>query len=401
VTDLIDRMRNLDRIQAPDLLPEIEKREPAAKPMRGSRRRWPTVLLALVITVSALAVVGRAFLAPSTQDSEEPASNAPRQVSGLAEGVALECTVTLLTPSVELGDQVRAIFGYRNTGDTAYLLPIDGGSPRLLVYDGAGTLLYDTDLGSYWVEGIDSGSDLEEVLPGETLERQSEFQAIWNGPLTLEPLCGYGIPGDTKLWSDGEVGVIDLPPLTLDVSVRGQRPPAEDALARALGATYGLFEQCTPGADGSPVDGVIEAPARWRGRVLPALEARCRAVLQERTGFVSVDLLFVSPPDLAFPTELTDSNRNRGLVLPPNRPGAQMGRWTFLVTEDRVIDTPGAARGFVREQDIGLGVVVQLPDRCRYPACWPVSFRHKGARWVARRIPFPGAEVVPGIYFFR
>lgn len=384
---------------------KIEERETSLMMKPRSRRRWPTIVLSLLVASLALALVGRAFLGPRDRESGVPSSGAARQVSGQAEDVSLECTVTVLTPSVELGDQVQTIFSYRNTGGTAYRLPIDGGTPRLLVYDSQGIQVYDTDLGIYDVAGIDSGSDLEEVLPGETLERESQFQAVWIGQLTIDPLCGYGIPGPTNLWADGERGVIDLPSLAVDVSVSGQRPDSEQALSRALELTHGLFEHCRPGPDGIPVDGIIAPPAKWQGRVLPSQEARCRAVLEEKQGFVAVDLLFAIPPDTGFPVELTDASQNRGLVLPTDRPMAQMGRWTFLVTMDEVIEFPGAAPRVITRGKTGLGVVVQPPKSCTPEACWAVSFQYNGSRWIARPVPYQlldlqQGEVFSGIHFF-
>ena len=318
---------------------DIEIRE-RTKSYSGQETRARLGIIALAIIVAAAGswlAVEAFFGGPSSHHT--PAR--PLSVSGVADQDPLACMVTLLTPTVQVGDTVRTTFGYQNTGPDAYRLPIDGGTPRLLVYASDGRLLYDTDSGPYAVAGIDAGSDLEEVAPGETLERSSEFVALWPGDLTLKPLCGYGIPDEERTRFVSQ-GTIELAPLIVQVNEpKGGLEPGA-ALDRVLTETASLFDECRPGADGKAVVGVIRPPTDWHGVSLPPLEATCAARIHGGQGGLVVDLLFASPSSLALP-EAPGEGTMRGMKLPVGR-GLEVGRWTFLVTAGDVREiTPTAA----------------------------------------------------------
>jgi len=404
--DVESRLRaELDRVPAPDLWHELIEREHQGPPFSSRREsRFAILILALAVAGGGIWLAVRAFTGGSNNG---PSSVARVKVSGHAADAPLDCTVTLLTPTVAIGDTVRTVFAYSNTGDTAFRLPVDGGTPRLLVYNASGDLLYDTDTGPYGVAGIDAGSDLEEVVPGESLDRSSEFVALWGGDLTLKPMCGYGIP-DEQRKTFVRQGVIELPPLTVHVEGLGMGFSPADALDRVLGATGGLFDKCKPRPDGHPVTGSIEAPATWQGHQLPPMPAVCAAEVRSGQGGITVDLLFASPDDLPLP-QSPGEGPSRGLDLPVGV-GVQMGRWTFVVTPTTVQEvTPSGAgrlvqRSIVGREPEGLGTVFRGPKEC-VPggSCRTIEFDLLRGKWVERQEPLvasvPG-ELWPGIHFF-
>jgi hypothetical protein len=178
------------------------------------RDRPMSLVIGLALGALATLVLVIAFTSRASLKVESGQSRPrPVSVSRGAKDFPLNCLVRVLTPVVRLGERVETTFSYTNTGLTSYRLPIDGGSPRLLVYDSQGALVYDTDSAPYYVAGIDSDSDL--VLPGESLDRVSGFQANWPGLLTLRPMCGYGVPDDSRVFV--ERGVVEPPSLIVEV----------------------------------------------------------------------------------------------------------------------------------------------------------------------------------------
>lgn len=403
--DIAGRLREqLEEIPVPSLWADVKNREPS-KPTsgRGTRARIGIIGLALVVAAAGSWTAVEAFFggSPSQRSASRMLS-----VSARAELDPVQCTVTLLTPSVQVGDTVQTTFGYQNTGTDAYRLPIDGGTPRLLVYAADGELLYDTDSGPYAVAGIDAGSDLEQVMPGETLERSSNFVALWPGDLTLKPLCGYGIPDEerTKFVSQG---TIELPPLMVQVKqTKGGLQPGV-ALDRVLAETGGLFDRCRPGADGRAVTGVIPPPADWHGVQVPPLEATCAARIRGEQGALVIDLVFASPSSLSLPLSPGEGS-TRGLKLPVGK-GVEVGRWTFVVKAGDVREvTPTAAGRLLAESMItgepeGLGSAFRGPRGCDPPSCRAIQFDLVDGQWIARDgvlLSSVAGELMPGIYFF-
>jgi len=272
--------------------------------------------------------------------------------------------------------------------------------PRMEVRDHQGTILYDTSSGAL-EELNDRPTDLQ---PGQTVMVRSGFRAIWGGTLTLHGTCGYQLPAP-----GGSTAVprsIALPPMTLAVAGKGSAPSPETSLDLAVAATLNLFDHCRPPSDGAAIAGTIEAPAGYRGgnvaldrSGIPALRARCRAVVRSYPGFATVDVVFASPVDAALPRG-PDAGVTRGLAV-PSRPGALQGRWTCLVTAEGVHEvSPVLWPTSVRPMS---GPVTRgAPPACAQtkplPRCAGLTFRVDHGKWVATRYrPTPFSS---GITFF-
>jgi hypothetical protein len=317
---LEDRFRDLDRVEVPHLWPEIEAHSSGPpRPIPRSGDRLLAMVLALLVSAGGIGLAAVAF-------SSDGPRGATAAVTGRADDVGLECEVRLPATEVAPGEAVRATFIYRNVGDETLSLALRAQmSPRFLVRDEAGQLLWDTDFGSPLPWGVTSPYRLE---PDAAVRGQAGFTALWGGPLTLEPVCVYATLGPGMRVRDR--GVVDLAALQVDVMVPGATPTTSDALERALGETGGLFEDCRPTADGAAVIGSI-SPGVPDGD-LASLEATCRAEVRLEEGFAVVDLVFASPPTLPLPSPSTEGPF-RGLEFRATRNPGQVGRWSILVTE--------------------------------------------------------------------
>jgi Tol biopolymer transport system component len=110
MTDLREQFRTLDRLDAPDLWPEAERRQPGT--VRPHRRpsRLLAAALALVVATLGIGLAVRAFTGGSAQRTPEPATSVPRgaiafvRVAGDAIDAARE--IYLADPD---GSGVRAL----------------------------------------------------------------------------------------------------------------------------------------------------------------------------------------------------------------------------------------------------------------------------------------------------
>jgi hypothetical protein len=397
-----DRFRDLDRLEVPNLLPDIRTRQPRPAGPPRSGERLLTLLVALAVAGAGIGVAGWAFFGnPAGNPAEEGAVS----VVGRAEEVPLECEVRLLTPSVQPGEVVEAEFVYRNVGDRPLKLALlDPMEARLIVRGPDGRLVWDTDFGGQYVAGLHHPYDLE---PGQEVEAPTGFVALWSGPLTLEPVCNYLVleqegrieSGDFG-WVPQARGLIDLAPLRVEVAGSVETPTRQEALESALAETGGLFEHCRPDVDGSPVSGSIHAPGPVPGGVDPSLEASCRADIRRGSGFAVVELLFISPPELPLPEPGTGGHFP-GFELPKGVAPAEAGWWTFVVTEAGARETtPDYSELFVPRWS-GLRTFERPPQDCEneHPesSCEPVRFSFRGGEWV--RLPSSG-WFAGGITFF-
>ena len=104
---------------------------------------------------------------------------------------------------------------------------------------------------------------------------------------------------------------------------------ARDAIARAAGATSGLFERCMP-EPGKTRIGTIGPPP---GSDLSGFEARCSAAVRTWDGFAVVTFFVIAPSavgsGIVVPT--VDSVAARGLPPLPQGSNGEIVMWRFVV----------------------------------------------------------------------
>jgi hypothetical protein len=387
---LEDRFRDLDRVEVPHLWPGIESHSSGPpRPIPTPGDRVLATVLAVAVSVGGIGVAALAFLGRGAGDQVA--------VTGRAREIGLECEVRLPTSEVFPGETVQATFTYRNVGDeTLSLGLVDPMTPRLLVRDRAGGRLWDTDLGGYRRQGTKLPYELE---PGASVRARSAFVVLWGGRLTLEPICDYAVIGPNMQVRDH--GVIDLPPLLVDVGVPGETPTAAEALDGALAHTGGLFDQCRPATDGAVVTGSIAPPRVSEGEAVPDVEAACRADVRREPGFAVVDLLYASPADVPLPPPGGEGSIS-GLELRRGAGAGQIARWTFLVAEGKARSVTQPIAGDVDPEGGDLLSVVRFPRICPGALdCHVVLFRPRGGGgW--SRIEYPsrsGLTTQQGVAF--
>jgi hypothetical protein len=388
MADVDDRFRTLDSLPAPSAWPDLDSvvERPDAPPRAG---RALAAIVALAVAIAGMGLAWKAF----TDRSES------LQVSGRATDLPLECTARLPAAAVEPGASVPIAFTYRNVGKSAMAFP--SLSPSVAIRDDGGTILYDTAAGA--IQQTSGGRS--ELRPGEAVSVTSGFRAIWGGTLTISARCGYQVPAASG--SEPVSRGIALPPMAIDVFGHSRAPSKDAALGRALAAAHGLFDHCRPASDGASAVGAIEAPAGYSaanvavGRsAIPALRATCRAAIRSYPGFATVDLMFASPPAVSLPTT-REEGVTRGLALPRRVPGAQVGRWTFLVTATGAREVSPVLFPAGVQAPAGPAAMVEQPACAKtrpVPRCAGLTFRVERGRWLAtwyRPDWFPG-----GITFF-
>jgi hypothetical protein len=110
MTDLREQFRTLDRLDAPDLWPEAERRQPGTARPHRRQSRLLAAAVALVVAAVGIGLAVRAFTGGSAQRNPEPATSVPRgaiafvRVAGDAIDAARE--IYLADPD---GSGVRAL----------------------------------------------------------------------------------------------------------------------------------------------------------------------------------------------------------------------------------------------------------------------------------------------------
>ena len=243
-----------------------------------------------------------------------------------------------------------------------------------------------------------SGRPFRGVLtPGTAVVMPSGFRALWGGPLSLLPRCGYGVAGRSGRYVHH--GVVSLPSLTLDVTSQGATVTRGSALDRALAVSGGLFNRCRPRDDGRSVRGVIAPPRAVIGSpvpVPPSLDASCTARIRTYGGFAVVDLLFASPSSTAFPAAGSNDYLPLHLGSPPG--ALEVGRWTFLVTEGAAQQVSPDAASLKNEDLAELQTMLRAPSSCTARGlpflCGVERYRFDGRRW--RLAPTSSSSLAPG-----
>ena len=77
MTDLEGRFRTLDRLDAPDLWPEVERRRPGTVRLRRRPSRFVAAAVALAVAALGIGLLVRAFSGGTAQRSPQPATTLP------------------------------------------------------------------------------------------------------------------------------------------------------------------------------------------------------------------------------------------------------------------------------------------------------------------------------------
>ncbi|MDP9242697.1 MAG: hypothetical protein M3O84_05925 [Actinomycetota bacterium] len=134
----------------------------------------------------------------------------------------------------------------------------------------------------------------------------------WDDSISIQPVCSVGHR-------------VHLQPIRFEVDVPSSRPSPPRALASALRQTGGLFDSCTPDANGDKTIGSIAPPLGTR----PAMDAKCWAKIVAHPGFDVVDISFLTPSDL----HGKELPVGPSFTQPPgNKRSAEQVRYGFVVS---------------------------------------------------------------------
>lgn len=286
-------------------LPAIERRA------RGRRaRRYAVTGLVAVVTTAAIALA--LFALSRIGSPPAGAANESEQVSEsmmLTKTPGVLCTASM-PAEVAPGAPLGLTMSLENITDTTVKVSLFQPAFPVRVIAGDGMTWDTADLMAHSWPG---------VLPtplASGLSKMVELQPLrvqFPGPLTVTPSCA-GEP---------------MPALHADVAKPGPTPADGDAVSRAVSATSGLFDGCSPTPIGSAV-GLVSPP----DDSAPSLQVRCAAEVRTFPGFVVVTLVMSTPSTAASPT-VPD-----GLLLSPNLASqsvnAQTLAWRFVVTATTV-----------------------------------------------------------------
>lgn len=286
-------------------LPAIERRA------RGRRaRRYAVTGLVAVVATAAIALP--LFALSRIGSPPAGAANESEQVSEsmmLTKTPGVLCTASM-PAEVAPGAPLGLTMSLENITDTTVKVSLFQPAFPVRVIAGDGMTWDTADLMAHSWPG---------VLPtplASGLSKMVELQPLriqFPGPLTVTPSCA-GEP---------------MPALHADVAKPGPTPADGDAVSRAVSATSGLFDGCSPTPIGSAV-GLVSPP----DDSAPSLQVRCAAEVRTFPGFVVVTLVMSTPSTAASPT-VPD-----GLLLSPNLASqsvnAQTLAWRFVVTATTV-----------------------------------------------------------------
>jgi len=197
----------------------------------------------------------------------------------IAKYTGVRCTASV--PSVvQPGQPLGLAITLENVSDTPRQdVPFSGTSFPYRVTDGAGVTWNTEDfMGHSWPGTIEQ----KPFAPGDSKQADLEPLAVqFPGPLTAKPTC---------------LGQ-QMPPLHVDVADPGATPTPQQAVARAVAASSGLFDGCAPGTTGSVV-GTVSPP----GDLTHSMDVRCEALVSNEQGFTVVTLVMGTPSSDPLPT---------------------------------------------------------------------------------------------------
>jgi len=247
-------------------------------------------LLALALTVAASG--GHASAAGTVASSR------------LVKGDHIRITATVGTP-VQVGHPLRVTYHVTNVSKVTRRIKLAFGLWYVVrAQDG---VTYDTRFllrGAYLPVVPPT-----KLRPGQTVTSSGVVLRVrWPGPLRVTPG-----------WANEP-----LPAVPVDVKAAGA-PGRRRALADVLAATGHLLDHCAPTTPGVAVSGRIDAPKRSA----PPLRAACSVRLHREPGFVTAQVLIVSPPGLRGVHAMSPYER---LAYPRSRQNATAVAWLFVVT---------------------------------------------------------------------
>ncbi len=287
---------------------------------RGRRRRMRRYgLTALVGFIVVVAVALPLYGLSGMGDGRSPGPTAERaSVSmALAKTNGIECTASM--PSVvQPGADLGLTMTLTNVSDGPVKVSLAELGYPVRVEAGDQTIWDTTELLSHSWPYIPPRT----LDPGESKAPPLEPLAVqFPGSLTVVPTCA------------GE----RMPPLHAEVENLGSTPSPEDAVARAVGATSGLFDGCAPG----PTRTVVGTVAPPDDPSL-SLDVRCAAHMTRAPGFVVVTLV-MSTPSSEGPPPVPP-----GMLVSPDLASdtgnAETLAWRFVVTPTNVWPVASATR---------------------------------------------------------
>jgi hypothetical protein len=175
----------------------------------------------------------------------------------------------------------------------------------------------------------------EPFPPGATKHANVDpFPIEFPGPLKVTPAC-LGEP---------------LPAMAVQVADPSATPAPQDAVRRAVSATNGLFDGCTPTLTGSVVGTVSppDDPSR-------TLKVRCAAQVKSEQGFAVVTLVMSTPSSADTPSIPDGPLTAAGLPGSPpltQDNGAETLAWRFVVTSTDVVPVESATHFKTHNADV-------------------------------------------------
>jgi hypothetical protein len=220
----------------------------------------------------------------------------------------LSCTVSFPSTTLDPGGRTGGHMKVTNMTDHDVTFSVGFRAASIIVRDDGGSLLVNTADWPY-----PSPAPVPVTLPAHRSRRLDLADTVirWPGTLSITPVCDVG-----------QRHPLHMHRIHFAVAVPPGAPDEATALATALGTTAGLFDDCSPQPNDSPVIGSLDP---W-GASGKALHAACRATVDQEPGFSVVNIVWespaslptVDPPDLGF------------FVLPRHR--SEVQRYVYVVS---------------------------------------------------------------------
>lgn len=244
---------------------------------------------------------------------------------------SLKCTAWFANDIVGPGDSTSIVFSVQNLGSEP-VRPQNWYS-KVRVRDAQGKHVWPIVDPTFLLRG----PELLELGPnGKTNIPGAQPLIQWPGTLTVEPTCHL----------DRDVR---LPSVRLYVRVP-ETIPGDEALRRAMMKTGGLFDPCSPKADGSWSEGLLQPPKvanqpakvdrekRPEAKDIRPMAVRCAAKLRQESGFWKVDLVLVAPasaPEVPVDSPVVGDQQEEL----PGTGSMAVARLQFIVTPEATVHT--------------------------------------------------------------
>jgi hypothetical protein len=313
--DLDHRLRTaLDRVPASDVWDEANRPGRPEHPLPHGPSRARRVLIAGFALLIFAVAVGSILIKRGTG-----ATPAPRPISrgpsiGLVMDGTLRCAVSVKDPVVP-GAPLPITFTLTNVSSEAQQV-MEGTPSFTYMIESSDGSSFDTYPRSLFGTKYNDSFPLKAGAswsPHDFLRLRVQFP----GPLVITPRCMETV----------------LDPIQVDVQSDGVAPAEDAAVASAVGSTSGLFDDCIPAPDQTPIVGTIHPP---KGSNVPPMPARCSARIQTYDGFDVVQLAIVSPP-AAGAVQIPDGIPTEENLQLPADPTVDVIVWRFVVTPDRTV----------------------------------------------------------------